>query len=140
MFFDLKFKAREELKLIMYSLSPNDEALEVKVQSGRRTEPKLLMYSLSSNDLLREVFIMMKHLKSKCEVLFFVKERVFVKLEPSTKDASSLKISSERTSFRERTKLKEQVYLEGRTSRRTETELGIRFCLNSKDVTYRTEE
>ena len=43
MFFDLKFKAREELKLIMYSLSPND--------------------------LLREVFIMTKHLKLKCQMV-----------------------------------------------------------------------
>jgi hypothetical protein len=43
MFFDLKFKAREELKLVMYSLLPND--------------------------LLREVFIMKKHLKLKCGVV-----------------------------------------------------------------------
>ena len=42
-FFDLKFKAREELKLIIYSLSPND--------------------------LLREFFIMTKHSKSKCKVV-----------------------------------------------------------------------
>jgi hypothetical protein len=63
-----------------------------------------------------------------------------MKLEPSTKDAFSLKISSERTSLRERTKLKEQVFVEGRTSRRTETELGIRFRLNFEDVTFRAEE
>ena len=70
-----------------------------------------------------------------------MKERVFVKLELSTKDASSLKISSERTSFRERTKLKEQqVFVEGRTSRRTEMELGIRFRLDFKDVTFQAEE
>jgi hypothetical protein len=55
-------------------------------------------------------------------------------------DAFSLKISSERTSLRERTKLKEQVFVEGRTSRRTETELGIRFRLNFEDVTFRAEE
>jgi hypothetical protein len=63
-----------------------------------------------------------------------------VKLEPRTKDAFSLKISSERTSHRERTKLKEQVFVEGGTSRRTETELGIRFHLNFEDVTFRAEE
>ena len=80
---------------------------------------------------------MTKHSKSKCEV---VVERVFVKLEPSTKDAFSLKISSERSSVRERTKLKEQVFVEVRTSRRTETELGIRFRLNFEVVTFRTEE
>jgi phosphoribosyl-AMP cyclohydrolase len=68
---------------------------------------------------------MTKHLKLKCEVVVFVKERVFVKLEPSTKDASSLRISSERTSLHERTKLKEQVFVEGRTSRN---------CINVLDV------
>jgi hypothetical protein len=62
-------------------------------------ELKLIISSLSPNDLLRKVFIMMKHLKLKCEVFVFVKERVFVKLEPSTKDAFSLKISSERRSL-----------------------------------------
>jgi hypothetical protein len=55
-------------------------------------------------------------------------------------DAFSLKISSERTSLCERTKLKEQVFVEGRTSRSTETELGICFRLNFEDVTFRAEE
>jgi hypothetical protein len=38
----MKFKAREELELVMYSFSPND--------------------------FLRKVFVTTKHLKSKCEV------------------------------------------------------------------------
>ena len=94
MFFQLEVQSQRRTEAVNVQLLAkwpperslcNDEALEVKVRSGHRMELKLLMYSFSPNDLLKEVFVMTKHLKLKCEVV--------IERNRSTKDASWFNIS-----------------------------------------------
>jgi hypothetical protein len=44
-FYVLEWANQSLFALFQLNINANDEALEVKVRSGRRTKPKLLMYS-----------------------------------------------------------------------------------------------